>query len=107
MNNSKDNSIIRLEFVVSGYDKIEALFYLVNPDKEKLNKLIKIFSERYELYNQLYNKYNGADIPYDTLSEEEKLVVDMFNGDWIIAVSAYINAHFKTVDIDSKKVFIN
>ena len=106
--NEKIPNIIRFEINDNDYtcceNRLVEVYYLVNPDREKLNKLQHLINDRHRLYEELEEKYN-YNIPYDTLSDEEKMINNMVDV-WSDEVSKFIKDNFQTIDVDVVEALI-
>jgi hypothetical protein len=107
--NEKTIDIVRFEINDDDYARCEnrlvEVYYLVNPDREKLNKLQHLINDRHRLYEELEEKYN-YNIPYDTLSDEEKMINNMVAEIWSDEVSKFIKDNFQTIDVDVVEALI-
>lgn len=107
--NEKTIDIVRFEINDDDYARSEnrlvEVYYLVNPSREKLNKLQHLINDRHRLYEELEEKYN-YNIPYDALSNEEKIINNMVAEIWSDEVSKFIKDNFQTIDVDVVEALI-
>lgn len=106
--NEKIPNIIRFEIndndCACCENRLVEVYYLVNPDRKKLNKLQHLINDRHRLYEELEEKYN-YNIPCDTLSDEEKMINNMMDV-WSDEVSEFIKNNFQTIAVDVVEALI-
>ena len=80
--------IVRLDFVDNDISPILETYYLIDPDKNKLEELQQKLNARYDY------EYD------DTLSEEEyEYMREIDNDPWGF-IELFVEMHFKTLNID-------